>query len=246
MKKISIIILILIVFILWYYEFDLFKSEKYIPNEYETELIDYFKEIALNSEYDDSPKKILKWNKSMVLFIFKDKEYKNQMRVINKTITNINKIVSDGFKIELTNDILKSNSMLFLGRRENIEALNPEFFDGIDGEFAGLASVEFEFENYEIEKVEIFIDIGQPFNLQECAILEEITQSIGLMNDSERYNNSVFYENKTHDSILTNKYSKMDKDVIKLLYNPKMKSGLNIKQSERIIKNILQNNQSSM
>ena len=36
------------------------------------ELISYFEEVVLNTEYDDNPKKVLKWTEKMNLFIIKD------------------------------------------------------------------------------------------------------------------------------------------------------------------------------
>ena len=47
----------------------------YIPTAYEKELIDYFKEIALQSEYDDNPQKVIKWKEPMLLHVIKEKEY---------------------------------------------------------------------------------------------------------------------------------------------------------------------------
>jgi len=241
MKKFSVIVSCVIV-ILFMFMYNVSIRINYKPSDYDLRLIDYFKQVALNSEYDDSPRKILKWNKSMIIFIFKDDEYSEQIKVIYETIHNMNKIFSDGFKIQVTDDFYKSNSVLYLGKRENIEMLYPYLFEGINGSFAGLASIEFNNEDYGIEKVDIFIDTEQPFEIQECTILEEITQSIGLMNDSEKYSNSVFYENKIRDSIYTKNYSNLDFDIIELLYHSKMKSGLDLQEAEDIIKEILKDN----
>lgn len=39
---------------------------------------------------------------------------------------------------------------------------------------------------------------------------------------------------------MMNEYSKIDRDVIKLLYHPEMKPGLNLKQVNNVIKKIFQ------
>lgn len=109
-----------------FYKFGLFEWEKeYVPTNYEIKLIDYFKEIALQSEYDDNPEKIIKWNEPMILFIEKEKEFDNQMTAINKVIGEINQLATDGFKIILTNNILESNSILYLCSKEKVAELNP-------------------------------------------------------------------------------------------------------------------------
>ena len=91
-KKWVILVLILLVTCLffWLYKSDLFKpEEEYIPTPYELSLIDYFNEIALKSEYFDSPEKVTKWRKPMSLFVYTDGLQKEQMEVIHSTIQNI-------------------------------------------------------------------------------------------------------------------------------------------------------------
>ncbi|PQJ19584.1 hypothetical protein BSU00_12285 [Tenacibaculum sp. SG-28] len=122
--------------------------------------------------------------------------------------------------------------------RERLEPLMPDLFENIETEINGIADIRFDTETFNISDARIFIDILQPKESIETTILEEITQSIGLMNNLEKYSNSVFYENKV-DSIITVEYSKMDKEIIKILYNPKMKPGLDYNKAEKVIKQIL-------
>jgi len=139
-----LIILFSAIFILLFamFIFKLVHNQKeYIPTAYETELIAYFKEVALNTEYDENPQRILKWKKPMNIFIFKEDEYEEQIRIIKETINGINELTIDGFKIELTNDVSKSNSILYLCNKDKLMKLDAEFFDGIDEDFAGLALV---------------------------------------------------------------------------------------------------------
>lgn len=222
-------------------------EEEYVPTEYEKELIEYFKEVVLESEYYENPKKIIKWRKSMLLFVSKNKEYKEQMRAIKETINKINELATDGFKIVLTNDLAKSNAFLYLGTKDSIAELDSDFYhrmdsDIIDEDFTGFAYVEFEWQNFSISEAKIFISTEDSLEIQKSTILEEITQSIGIPNDSERYSNSIFYEHQITDSIINKEYSKMDRDIIKLLYHPKMRTGLSDRQSEKVIKRILKNN----
>ena len=79
--------------------------------------------------------------------------------------------------------------------------------------------------------------------MQESIILEEITQSLGLSFDSKKYTNSIFYEHKSRDNIHIKEFSNLDKDIIKLLYHPKVKAGLNEKEVKIVIKQILSKKQ---
>lgn len=209
----------------------------YTPTAYEKELIEYFKEVALNTEYGDNLNRVVKWKTNMIIFISKDEEYNYQTKLINQTIETINEIVQEDFKIELTDDISKSNTILYLCKLNSLSELDYSLHDSINNDFAGFASVEWR--NFFIEKAKIFINTEETLELQESTILEEITQSIGILNDSEKYTNSIFYNHQIDDNIINRKYSRIDIDIIRLLYNPKMKAGLNAKQSEKVIKKIL-------
>ena len=57
-------------------------------------------------------------------------------------------------------------------------------------------------------------------------IREELTQSLGLMNDSNKYKDSIFYQEWTDIA----EYSEIDKAVIKLLYQKKIEPGMSKEQ----------------
>lgn len=213
----------------------------YELSEYDKELVNYFNEVALNSEFEDHSGKIIKWTEPMSLYVIKDEEFNIQVSIIKNTINKINNLIKGEFKIQLVDSHVKSNAVIFLLEKDKVESLVPKLFEGIEEELAGLALVEYDLDNYEIKHAKIFIDINEPLESQKSIILEELTQSIGLMNDSEKYSNSIFYQNKALDSINTLEYSKMDIEIIKMLYHPKMKPGLNSKNAEKVIKQILKN-----
>ncbi|WP_411896238.1 DUF2927 domain-containing protein [Winogradskyella sp. A2] len=235
-KKTTLFISLLIIIGIAVYS--LVDFNEYEFSEYDIELVDYFNEVALNAEYDVSPNRITKWTKPMKLFIIKEKELSYEVSLIKNTIEKINNLVKDEFYIQLIDDPKKCNAIIFLMEKERLEPLMPDLFENIEYDINGLADIGFDLETFHILDARIFIDILQPKESIETTILEEITQSIGLMNDSEKYPDSVFYENKL-DSIITVDYSKMDIEIIKMLYHPKMKPGLNYDKAEKVIKKIL-------
>jgi len=253
MKRFILLIVILIIVIAFlFYKFDLLKYNKeYIPTEYEMKLIDYFKEIALKTEYDDNPEKVIKWRKVMSLYIYKEKEFEEQMVVIFNTISIINDISSDGFKIEVTQNPTKANAFLYLCKKEKVKVLAPKFYellndDMIDYNYTGLTYVEFKWTNFVITKALIFIDTEPSIEEQKLAIIEEVTQSIGLLNDSDKYPDSIFYENDSIKNSGNYQYSKMDLALISFLYNPKMKPGFNDRTAELVIKKILKDENNTL
>jgi len=242
-KSFFLISTILIVVVLIFFFVLMKRSSNYNTTAYAKQLIDYFKEIALQSEYDDNPKRVIKWEKSMLLYVIKKEESNLQMSVIKKTIVEINQLATDGFKIILTNDLSRSNAILYLCNKEQVAELNPYFYEmltkDIDYDITGLAYTEFDTKMHNIDKALIFINSEYSFDIQESTILEEITQSLGLAFDSKTYTNSIFYEEKFKQKVRVNEYSRLDRDIVRLLYHPKMKSGLDSIEVERVIKKIL-------
>ncbi len=248
-KNITIIfisIFILVGFVLFFKK----GTVNYTPTTYENELISYFKEIALQSEYDDSPQKVIKWKEPMVLYVIREKEFKLQMSTIKNTIDKINRLATDGFKIVLTNNHSKSNATLYLCNKEKVAELDQHFYemltDGIDYDIAGLAYSEFFTKTHVIDKSLIFINSEYPYDIQQSTILEEITQSLGLGFDSKTYTNSIFYKEKSKQNIRIKEYSQLDRDIIRLLYHPKMEPGLDSTELENVIKEILKSEKEHM
>lgn len=214
------------------------RETTYDPTPYEKEIIDYFKEIALQSEFTDHPEKIIKWKEPVFLYIVKEQEFKDQMSAIKRTINEINQLATDGFKIEITDNLTNSNIILYLCNKERVKESDPEFykkFNGLSYEVAGFVNVEALPETYELDKAKIFINTENTIDGQESTILEEITQSLGLAFDSKKYSTSVFYEDKYKLEEETMQYSQLDKDIIRLLYHPKMKPGLDSTDLDGII-----------
>ena len=204
--------------------------------------MDYFKEIALQSEHGDNPEKVVKWKEPIFLYIMKEKEFKSQMSAIKRTINEINQLATDGFKIEITDNLTNSNTILYLCEKERVKELNQEFyekFNGFDYDIAGYVNAKTLPKTYEINNAKIFISTENAIDVQESTILEEITQSLGLYFDSKKYETSVFYEDKYKLEEEIKQYSQLDKDIIRLLYHPKMKSGLDASEVDNVIKRIL-------
>jgi hypothetical protein len=198
----------------------------------------YFNEICLGSEFG-GPQVTRKWKTEMRLYIVKDSSYTMQVATIKKVVNDANKLFSDGFKITVINDSAKANAYLVLTSDKKLKSYYrfKDDFKVVDSNFFGY------FKNtairYCIQKSSIFINTSKPAVMQKDAIIEEIIQSLGMGNDSEIYSNSIFYQHKYDLKCITPNASKLDKQVIKLLYDPKMQLGLNRLRTVPIIREIL-------
>ena len=179
----------------------------YEPTTYEQELIEYFKEVALKSEFDENINKVIKWRKPMTIYVIKDNnnDYEEQSIFIKNSIKKINALVGEEFQINLTNDFKESNTYLFLGNKEQIKKTYSKFYEELIrieteiGEVSGFCFSEFYIPSYNIFRSSIYINMEEPLSIQESTILEEITQSTGLPFDPEYYEESIFYEHKSEE-----------------------------------------------
>ena len=84
----------------------------------------------------------------------------------------------------------------------------------------GLFNVSFDGSN-EIYNGYMYVDTDRSNSLEEKHLLrEELTQSLGLAKDSNRYPDSIFQASWT----TTTEYSDIDKDLVRLLYHPSMQT----------------------
>ena len=205
-----------------------------ILNDYDESVISYFKEVALGFE-NGGTEITRKWQSNMYIFI--DGDVNN--RLINKLeliINEINSLATDGFKIELTEDPKFANNYIFFGRASDFNSLfsgDPDLIWSSFGQYSVWHN------NNIIYKARIFIDTHRStLDQQKSLIVEELTQSLGLGKDSPRYPTSVFYETRLDGGFAQN-YSEIDKDLIRLLYHPKMQVGLNSYMVDELLREIL-------
>ncbi len=75
--------------------------------------------------------------------------------------------------------------------------------------------------------------------MTKSLILEEVTQALGLMNDATAYPRSIFYETATDGGFET-EYAPVDRELIRLLYHPRMSAGLDAEAAEARLIEILE------
>lgn len=95
----------------------------------------------------------------------------------------------------------------------------------------GLFIVKIDRNTKNIEHADVYIspDVSQEAKIHLC--LEEIVQSLGLMNDSCTDPDSVFFQDWSY----TPKLTKRDKELLRLLYMPKFQSGQTRSQVEQLL-----------
>jgi hypothetical protein len=200
---------------------------------YDHDVIQYFTEVALGFEFGASDQITRKWKDGMRIFVGGNKT-PALMNELTSIIAELNSLATDGFAMSLVSDSLDMNYYIFLGSAADYGKIFPSQA-GLAIDNWGLFSVSWNSSN-EIENGTMYVDISRANDVEERHLLrEELTQSLGLAKDSGRYNDSIFQSQWT----LTTAYSNIDKDLIRLLYHPRMTVGLSKGESETVLTDII-------
>jgi len=187
------------------------------PLRVNRETLAYFNEVALHEEGSPTPTRLRKW-------------------LTNPRIrVNLNPTWADrDFLTSLIQEINSLQSALVLSQVESGENVDlyfvstNQFTDCDPHAQNGYAAYFVRYDNtrdpYVIDGANVMIasDIAQDARL--AAMRQDITQMLGLPNDSDTYPDSAF----RMDWPLPTEYSAIDRQILRLLYDPRLKPGMSI------------------
>ena len=187
-------------------------------NSYSEEELEYFLEIALGCEYGASQPIIHKWTNNIKIKI-NGTPTSEDLNSLNQVITELNSLIS-GISLDIvTND---QNIDIYFTIVDQFASILSSYVPGNMGFFMAWWD-----SNEAIYRAKILIAVDG-VNQQERShlIREELTQSLGIMKDSYRYKDSIFYQGWT-DTI---NYSPIDCKIISLLYDSRLRPGMTQEQ----------------
>jgi hypothetical protein len=177
---------------------------------YDQETNKYFDEIVMYSEFSDSRRKSpFRWTTDMNIYIDGEKpDY--LISELYQNIVELNDLI-DPIQIRLVDQKQDANYIIFLGSKTEFAY-----------QYSSIDKNKLErnwgyFEVYPNSGV-MYVDLERTsfnYEAQKHLLREELTQSLGLLNDSWKYPESIFYQGWT----TTTAYSEMDKRLIDMLYN---------------------------
>ena len=194
-------------------------------------VIQYFKNVALGTENGASFPVTIKWASDMNIFVGGNPSAE-MLSELNLIKEEINTYATDGFSMNIVNDSLQSNYYLFFGSPKVFKNIFPEQIININDNYYGLFHVNWN-HKFEITNGYMFVN-NESGESQKHILREELTQSLGLPNDILHRDSIFYFELSTVTS-----YNKYDKEIIRLLYHPKMISGFGSSGVDSMLKGIL-------
>ena len=198
----------------------------------EIDALEYFTDIALGFEFGNASDVTRKWIDTMHVFVNGDTS-QVLMDELKMIIEEINLLVTDGFYIKREPDEGIANMKIFLGAGADYADIYGSARPYISSNW-GLFFVSFDGNN-NLAGANMYVDTKRAGVMAQRHLLrEEFTQSLGLARDSNAHEGSIFFQSWT----TTTSYIDIDRELIRLLYHPRMKSGLNRTQVRVLIASI--------
>lgn len=179
----------------------------------------YFLQVAFGNEFSPSDQHLKKWNQPMRVFV--NNPPAELSSELNRIIAELNGLLIPHHRLERVNTATQANFVVVLGGAQDYAALNPLAATQATSNW-GLFWVWWR--EYQIHAGDMYVDILRTRTLDEQKHLlrEELTQALGLMNDSWQEPQSIFYQGWTS----TTEYTALDRSVIQMLYSPRLKAGM--------------------
>ncbi|NEQ24214.1 MAG: DUF2927 domain-containing protein [Microcoleus sp. SIO2G3] len=194
-------------------------------NRYTAEQINYFLEVALGSEFGTSNGPIRKWNGPIRIRVT-GRPSAEDLRSLQAVIRDVNSL-AQGISLSLDNN--NSNVEIVFAPESEFNRYEPNYEPTNMGFFWTWWNQD------TLNRARILISTtGVTQQERSHLIREELTQSLGLMQDSYRYPDSIFYQGWTDPT----QYSAIDRALISMLYSPQVRPGMTRAQVRQVLQTL--------
>lgn len=191
-------------------------SELYIEGLSVDDVIRYYAEVALNTEFGSGADFVRKWTEPIYYRVFGFPSERD-LEVLESFVTELNSI--EGFPgMQPTTDDWLMNLEIYFYEEQDFNYIMGDDYIGCWGG----VSFDFSLDDHSIywEKIAVRIDIPQ--ENRDSIIIEEIYNGLGPVMDTEERTDSIIYQY----SDLNTAMSAVDKLLLRLHYSPQMLSGM--------------------
>lgn len=182
----------------------------------------YFLEIALRSEYGNADPLVRRWERPVRLFMDGDKP----AALVQEAYAVIDEMKSlvPHLDIQWVTDPDDANVQIFFGPYKQYSSKYAPKSRKYLRRNWGFFTVRWHASSSGIESASMYVDThrARDDDQRKHLLREELTQLFGLMADSKRYPDSIFYQHWS----TTTQYSELDRALIKMLYDKQIHSGM--------------------
>ena len=195
------------------------------PYNYSQRSIEYFKEISFGSEFGNAKQIVHKWAVPHISISLHGKTTNQDKATLKKVTDDLSPLT--GIQFQLLQGDSNANINIYIVHPGNFKKYKSDYNENNPQDAIFFPTVA---GNGIISNCLILIDhltTAKNTSHRNHLIREEFTQCLGLFKDSYRYTNSIFQQDPKY---MPNQFSFIDKEVIRLLYDPKTTHGMNVAQ----------------
>ncbi|BAU11985.1 hypothetical protein LEP3755_25090 [Leptolyngbya sp. NIES-3755] len=193
--------------------------------------IDYFMEVAMGSEYNQQgTPRIRKWSGDIRVQTF-GRPTSEDLRSLQAVVSEINGLTGGAIRMQLVNS--NPNVTIHFVPEPQFRTIEPAYIPVNFGFFVTRWNNQ-----GIINRANVLITTtGVTQKERSHLIREELTQALGLMRDSYRYADSMFYQPWTD----VTRFSELDRTLIQMLYLPQIRPGMTQAEVLRTLNSIRAN-----
>lgn len=171
------------------------------------EVLDYYDEVVMNGEFSGRRESEYKWTTDMKIYV-EGEPTLELLSELERVVSELNDIINP-IDLIIVNDRNKANMFVYFGSPDGFKNAHPNIDRSRLNRNWGYFDVG-------INEGEMYVDIYRANDEEQKHLLrEELTQSLGLFNDSHKYPESIFYQEWT----TTTEFAPIDRELIDMLYN---------------------------
>ena len=180
----------------------------YDKTKYSQETVEYFDEVAMGTEDGRRYDHITRYTTDVKIYM---EGHQPQYIVdeLNSIVSELNSIINT-IDVQVTNSKSDANMIISIGSLDKIKNEYPVFKNTIYENANAGFGIGTNYSN-------VFLNTNNIRSVQHAkhVLREELTQAMGLTNDSYKYPESVFYEGVSE----VTEYAPIDRELIDILYN---------------------------
>lgn len=186
-----------------------------------TDAQEYFLEISLGSEMPNVPQTVKKWNEDVLIYVA-DTSYPELMEELKTIISEINDL-STTIALRQVATRAESNYLIYFGDAQTYSQQYEPAAASLVEDNWGVFWIYWD-RSYRIFRGSMYVDTERTESLdcQKHLLREELTQSLGLMQDTDDYPNSIFYQSWTCGP----QYADIDKELIRWQLSDDITAGM--------------------
>lgn len=184
---------------------------------YSRAALDYFMEVAFGNEFSNNPDTnyIRKWANVMRLKVLGSPTAAD-LAAVDRIVAELNRLM--GGQMQIARVTQDANATIYFVPEAEFTTYDPQYVPRNLGFFRVWWN-----QKLEIQRARILISTtGINQRERSHLIREELTQSLGLMNDADTYRDSTFYQGWTD----TQEFTMLDRDLIRMLYDGRVRAGM--------------------